>query len=208
MSRRTRYDQLKRAFDVGVGGSALVLSLPVQALVALLLALAQGRPVLFRQQRPGKDGQIFEVVKFRSMREPDPSRGLISDGDRITRVGAFVRSTSLDELPTLWNVVRGDMSVVGPRPLLPEYLPHYTAEQMRRHEVRPGVTGLAQVHGRNLLDWESRLRLDVHYVDHRSLRLDVSIIASTVALLLKRTGVSAEGHATMPKFPGSTQAPR
>jgi len=141
-------------------------------------------------------------MKFRTMREPDPSRGLVTDADRLTRLGRLLRSTSLDELPSLWNVLKGDMSLVGPRPLLVEYLPRYTSAQARRHEVRPGITGLAQVSGRNALTWQDRFALDVHYVDHRSAALDLKIIAATVRAVVQREGISAEGEATMSKFLG------
>ncbi|WP_137293520.1 sugar transferase [Nocardioides dongxiaopingii] len=197
------YDPVKRAVDVVVGGVALVLSLPLQVVVAVLVRLKLGSPVLFRQPRPGKDERVFELVKFRTMLETDSTRGLVTDEQRMTPFGSFLRSTSLDELPTLWNVVRGDMSLVGPRPLLVRYLDRYTAEQRRRHDVRPGVTGLAQVSGRNALTWDAKFAKDVEYVDHRSLRLDASIIARTVAQVLRRDGISADGDVTMPEFLGS-----
>lgn len=197
------YDPVKRAVDVVVGGVALVLSLPLQVVVAVLVRLQLGSPVLFRQPRPGKDERVFELVKFRTMLETDTSRGLVTDEQRMTPFGSFLRSTSLDELPTLWNVVRGDMSLVGPRPLLVRYLDRYTVEQRRRHDVRPGVTGLAQVSGRNALTWDAKFAKDVVYVDHRSLRLDASIIARTVAQVLRRDGISADGDVTMPEFLGS-----
>jgi lipopolysaccharide/colanic/teichoic acid biosynthesis glycosyltransferase len=191
---------MKRAFDVIVGGGVLVLSLPVQAVVALAVRRSMGSPVLFRQPRPGKDGVVFELVKFRTMRHPDADH--VTDAERLTPLGQWLRSTSLDELPTLWNVVKGDMSLVGPRPLLVEYLPLYTPEQSRRHEVRPGVTGLAQVNGRNSVDWEDRLALDVEYVDRRSLRFDARILLATVTSVAHRRGISAEGEATMSPFRG------
>ncbi|QCW50987.1 sugar transferase [Nocardioides dongxiaopingii] len=198
------YDPVKRAVDVVVGGVALVLSLPLQVVVAVLVRLKLGSPVLFRQPRPGKDERVFELVKFRTMLETDSARGLVTDEQRMTPFGSFLRSTSLDELPTLWNVVRGDMSLVGPRPLLVRYLDRYTAEQRRRHDVRPGVTGLAQVSGRNALTWDAKFAKDVEYVDRRSLRLDASIIARTVAQVLRRDGISADGDVTMPEFMRST----
>lgn len=196
------YDPIKRVVDVLVGGLVLVASLPVQALLALVVRRKLGSPVLFRQQRPGKDGEIFELVKFRTMVEVDESRGLVTDAQRLTPFGAFLRSTSLDELPTLWNVVKGEMSLVGPRPLLVRYLDRYTPEQARRHEVRPGVTGLAQVSGRNAITWDEKFAKDVEYVDRRSLRLDASIVWRTVAQVARRDGISADGEATMGEFEG------
>lgn len=203
MTSRTPYDAVKRGFDLAVGSAALLVSAPVQVVIAVLVRRRLGSPVLFRQTRPGRDEVSFELVKFRTMLEPDVVAGLVTDRQRLTPFGAFLRSTSLDELPTLWNVVRGDMSLVGPRPLLVRYLDRYTAEQRRRHEVRPGVTGLAQVSGRNALTWERKLALDVEYVDRRSPLLDLRIIARTVAGVLGRHGVAAEGEATMAEFRGS-----
>lgn len=194
------YDVLKRSIDIIVSSAVLVISLPVQAVIGIAIALKLGRPVLFRQARPGKHGQRFELVKFRTMKLPDPQSGLITDEDRMTAFGSKLRSTSLDELPTLWNVLRGDMSLVGPRPLLTSYLERYTSFQARRHEVRPGITGLAQVSGRNGLNWEERFRLDVEYVDRRSLIMDLRILFKTVTAVLGRDGISADGHATMPEF--------
>lgn len=208
MSRTPRYDIVKRALDLTVGGAALVVSSPVQAVVAVLVATNLGRPVLFRQARPGRNGEIFTLVKFRTMREADPARGLVTDADRMTRFGQLLRSTSLDELPTLWNVVRGDMSLVGPRPLLPAYLPLYSPEQARRHEVRPGVTGYAQTSGRNTLSWPERFALDVEYVQRRSLRFDLKILRATVRTVFVREGISAEGHATMEAFTGNAPETR
>lgn len=196
----------KRLFDLAVAGPAFVLSLPVQAAVALAVRRSLGSPVLFRQERPGLHGHVFVVRKFRTMLEPDPASGLVSDADRLTPFGAFLRSTSLDELPTLWNIVRGDMSIVGPRPLLVRYLERYSSEQARRHDVRPGLTGLAQVSGRNALSWDQRLSLDVAYVDNHSLRGDLTIIARTVSAVLRREGISAQGDVTMPEFLGSAGA--
>ena len=193
-------DAVKRAIDVLVAGLLLVLTAPVQALVAVLVRRRLGSPVLFRQSRPGKDGVVFDLVKFRSMLEPDPSRSLVTDAERLTPFGAWLRSTSLDEAPTLWNVVRGDMSLVGPRPLLVQYLDRYTPEQARRHEVRPGITGLAQISGRNEVEWGERLRLDVEYVDRRSLLLDARILAATLMLVVRRHGVTGAGSVTMTEF--------
>jgi lipopolysaccharide/colanic/teichoic acid biosynthesis glycosyltransferase len=197
------YDAVKRTLDVLIGSAVLVLSAPLQAVLAVLVRRRLGSPVLFRQRRPGKDGRVFELVKFRTMREPDPASGRVSDADRLTAFGAFLRATSLDELPTLWNVVKGDMSLVGPRPLLVQYLERYTPEQARRHEVRPGVTGLAQVSGRNAITWSEKFAKDVEYVDRCSLALDASIIWRTVAQVVRRDGISADGDVTMPEFTGA-----
>jgi lipopolysaccharide/colanic/teichoic acid biosynthesis glycosyltransferase len=192
----------KRLLDLLVAGPIFLLSLPVQAVVALLIRRFLGRPVLFRQQRPGWHGHPFELVKFRTMREPSADTGPADDAARMTRLGGVLRASSLDELPTLLNVLRGDMSVVGPRPLLLEYLQLYTVEQGRRHDIRPGVTGLAQITGRNATTWDERLRLDVEYVNSRSLAVDLQILAATVRRVLRRDGVAQEGHATMPRFQG------
>lgn len=197
------YDRVKRGIDIVVSAIGLVVSAPFQAVTAGVVLAAHGRPVLFRQDRPGKDGVIFELVKFRTMQHPDATH--VTDAERLTPVGRFLRATSLDELPTLWNVLKGDMSLVGPRPLLAQYLGRYSAEQARRHEVRPGVTGLAQVSGRNALDWETRLALDVEYVINRSLRLDLLIFLRTVLAVLRRSGISHGNHATMTEFLGSTK---
>jgi lipopolysaccharide/colanic/teichoic acid biosynthesis glycosyltransferase len=193
----------KRGMDLAVAVPLAVATLPVQAIVAVGIRCTMGRPVLFRQERPGLHGETFRMVKFRTMLEPDPTRGLVDDAARLTRLGRFLRSTSLDELPSLWNIVRGDMSLVGPRPLLVRYLPRYTPEQARRHEVRPGLTGLAQVSGRNALTWERKFELDVEYVDTHTLRGDLRIIAATIGKVLRRDGVTGEGSATMTEFLGS-----
>lgn len=190
----------KRLMDLAIGLPALVVSLPLQASVALLVRMKLGKPVLFRQQRPGLHGVPFEMVKFRTMVDVDLAHGLVSDDQRMTPLGALLRSTSLDELPALVHVVRGQMSLVGPRPLLVRYLDRYSPEQARRHEVRPGLTGLAQIHGRNATTWERRLALDVEYVDTRSLRLDLKILWRTLVIVLTRRGVSGEGTSTMPEF--------
>ncbi|MDF2559426.1 MAG: UDP-galactose phosphate transferase [Microbacterium sp.] len=201
MSARIRpYDAVKRGLDIVVSAIALVLLSPIIVATAVLVAVRLGRPVVFAQERPGKDGRIFTLYKFRSMRSVDESRGWVTDADRLTPFGVRLRSTSLDELPSLWNVLRGDMSIVGPRPLLVEYLKRYTPEQARRHEVRPGITGLAQVTGRNAISWESKFRQDVRYVDRRSVGLDLRIVLATIGSVLKRDGISAEGHVTMSKF--------
>lgn len=199
------YDPFKRLADVLVGGIAFVASLPVQAVLALLVRQKLGSPVLFRQMRPGKDGEVFELVKFRTMLEVDEASGLVTDEQRMTRFGGFLRSTSLDELPSLWNVVKGDMSLVGPRPLLVRYLERYSPAQARRHEVRPGITGLAQVSGRNAISWDEKFAKDVEYVDNRSLLLDLKIVVATVAKVVKRDGIAAAGEVTMGEFMGSEQ---
>lgn len=196
----------KRALDLVLTAPVLCLSLPVQAVTALAIRVSMGSPVLFRQQRPGLEGQPFEMLKFRTMALPDPDRGLVTDAERMTRLGSFLRSTSIDELPTLWNIVRGDMSVVGPRPLLMRYLPRYSAEQARRHDVRPGLTGLAQVSGRNAISWEQKFTHDLEYVERHSLLLDIRVILRTVVQVVRRDGISAEGEATMAEFMGSEAA--
>ena len=194
---------IKRLLDIVLAFIALALLLPVIALLALLLRVRLGSPVLFRQTRPGRHGLPFEMVKFRTMLDAVDARGNpLPDDQRLTRLGSFLRSTSLDELPELWNVLKGDMSLVGPRPLLMEYLPLYSPEQARRHEVRPGVTGWAQVNGRNALSWDEKFKLDVWYVDNQSLWLDIRILFLTVKKVLVREGISADGEATMSKFKG------
>jgi sugar transferase EpsL len=195
---------MKRVFDLLVVLATAIVWVPLLLLVAVVVRLAFGRPVFFVQQRGGFGGQPFGLVKFRTMHDArTPSGALLPDSQRLSPVGAFLRSSSLDEVPELWNVIKGDMSLVGPRPLLVEYLPLYSPEQARRHEVLPGVTGWAQINGRNALSWDEKFRLDVWYVDHRSMRLDLSILARTALLVLRREGVSAAGEATMPRFVGS-----
>lgn len=198
-------DTVKRAVDVGAAGLGLALTAPLQLAVAIAVRRRLGSPVLFRQPRPGRHGEIFELMKFRTMREPDPERGLVTDADRMTSLGSFLRRTSLDELPTLLNVLKGDMSLVGPRPLLVAYLERYTPEQARRHDVRPGVTGLAQVSGRNALSWEDKFALDLRYVEERSLLLDLQILVRTVTKVLRSDGIAAEGSPTMPEFRGTAR---
>jgi lipopolysaccharide/colanic/teichoic acid biosynthesis glycosyltransferase len=195
---------VKRIFDVAASASALiVLGLPL-LLIGLVVRMKLGSPVLFRQQRPGLHGRPFTMLKFRTMTDARDAFGnLLPDAERLTLFGRWLRSTSLDELPELINVLRGDMSLVGPRPLLMEYLPLYSAEQARRHEVRPGITGWAQINGRNALRWEEKFALDVWYVDNWSLGLDLRILALTVLRVVRRDGISAQGEATMPKFQGS-----
>lgn len=196
----------KRGFDIVAAGLLLVILAIPLALIALVTRLVLGPPILYRSLRPGLGGQLFTIYKFRTMTEEvDESGALLPDGERLTGFGRLLRSWSLDELPELINVVRGDMSLVGPRPLLPEYLDRYDDHQRRRHEVRPGLTGLAQVRGRNSLTWEERLALDVWYVDHRSMALDLRILAATLALVVNREGISAPDHATMPEFRGQEE---
>jgi lipopolysaccharide/colanic/teichoic acid biosynthesis glycosyltransferase len=195
---------MKRLLDIVVSASMLVLLAPFLILLAALVRSRLGSPVLFRQIRPGRDGRPFMMVKFRTMRDArDAAGNPLPDSERLTPFGGFLRSTSLDELPELFNVLKGDMSLVGPRPLLMEYLPLYSPEQARRHEVRPGVTGWAQVNGRNALSWDEKFALDVWYVDNRSIWLDVKILVLTAYKVLKRSGISAEGEATMPRFTGA-----
>jgi len=195
---------IKRGFDV-VAAAALLLCLCLPlALLALLIRVKLGSPVLFRQQRPGLHGQPFLMVKFRTMTDAcGPDGALLPDAQRMTALGRWLRATSLDELPELWNVLKGEMSLVGPRPLLMEYLTLYTAEQARRHEVRPGITGWAQVNGRNAIDWTQRFKLDVWYVDHQTLWLDLRILWLTLRKVWRREGISAEGEVTMAKFKGN-----
>lgn len=194
---------MKRLFDIVGALVGLVLFLPVMLIVAWRLHHDMGSPILFRQTRPGLNGRPFQMIKFRTMRDAVDRQGNpLPDAERLTKLGRFLRASSLDELPELWNVLKGDMSLVGPRPLLMEYLPLYSAHQARRHEVRPGVTGWAQVNGRNALSWDEKFQLDVWYVDNRSLWLDVRIIVMTIAKVVKRDGISAAGEATMPKFTG------
>lgn len=195
---------LKRFVDVTAAVCGLLVLFPVLCAVAVLIRLKLGSPVLFRQVRPGLHAKPFEMIKFRTMRVAVDKHGNpLPDEQRMTRLGHILRATSLDELPELWNVLKGDMSLVGPRPLLMEYLPLYSSEQYRRHEVRPGVTGWAQVNGRNALSWEEKFTLDVWYVDHQSLLLDLKILWLTVKKVLVRDGISAEGQATMERFRGN-----
>lgn len=195
---------MKRLVDLLGAASALVAAAPLLSGVAVVVRLRLGSPVFFRQQRPGLRGKPFELIKFRTMRDAlDRDGRPLPDELRLTPLGRLLRSTSLDELPELWNVLRGDMSLVGPRPLLMEYLPLYSSTQSRRHDVRPGLTGWAQVNGRNSLTWEQKFEMDVWYVDHRSMLLDFKIMALTAWKVLRRDGISAEGSATMPAFGGS-----
>jgi sugar transferase EpsL len=196
-------NRAKRVIDVVGASAALVVASPLIAATALTVWRDLGRPILFRQPRPGLRGRVFDLIKFRTMRpETEQASGLANDGARLTATGARLRSWSLDELPTLWNVLRGDMSLVGPRPLLVTYLERYTAEQARRHEVPPGVTGWAQVNGRNARDWDDKLALDIWYVDNWSLLLDLKILLATLRRVLRRDGITFPGAATMPEFRG------
>jgi lipopolysaccharide/colanic/teichoic acid biosynthesis glycosyltransferase len=198
---------MKRVFDVVMGAAMLLIATPILLVLFGLVRIRMGSPAVFRQIRPGLHGRPFEMVKFRTMRDALDSQGnSLPDAERLTGLGRFLRSTSLDELPELLNVLKGEMSLVGPRPLLVEYLPLYTAQQARRHEVRPGVTGWAQINGRNALSWEEKFAFDVWYVDNRSLWLDIRIIWLTARKVIVRDGISAAGEATMPKFSGSGQA--
>ena len=195
---------LKRGVDLIVAGSALVLLAPVLAVVAFIVRIRIGSPVIFRQPRPGLDGEVFEILKFRTMSEErDQSGSMLPDVERLSPFGSLLRSTSLDELPELVNVLRGEMSIVGPRPLLQQYLPLYSPEQARRHDVRPGLTGWAQVNGRNALTWDEKFALDVWYVDNRTLWLDLRILGRTVRSVVGRTGIAGEGTPTARPFTGN-----
>ena len=196
--------ELKRILDIVIAVPVLIVLAPLLSLIAFLIRLTLGSPILFRQRRPGLHGVPFTILKFRTMTDACDAQGnLLSDAQRLAPFGRFLRSTSLDELPELFNVLRGEMSLVGPRPLLMRYLDRYTPEQARRHEVKPGITGWAQVNGRNALTWEQKFALDVWYVDHRSLWLDVKIIVLTFGRILRREGISQPGQATMEEFWGS-----
>ncbi|MBO9591136.1 sugar transferase [Devosia sp.] len=195
---------MKRLFDIVISGAALALLSPILALLAWQVACNLGRPVLFRQVRPGLNGKAFEMIKFRTMRDAvDTTGSPLPDSERLTAFGARLRALSLDELPELWNVLRGEMSLVGPRPLLMEYLPLYSNDQARRHLVRPGITGWAQVNGRNAISWEEKFQLDTWYVDNRSFWLDLKILFLTVRKVIAREGINAAGEATMTRFGGT-----
>lgn len=197
---------LKRIFDIATASTALLILSPVYALTAYKVKKNLGSPVLFRQIRPGQNGVPFEMVKFRSMTDAIDSDGnLLSNNERLTPFGKMLRATSLDELPELWNVVKGDMSLVGPRPLLMEYLPLYSAEQNRRHQLRPGITGYAQVNGRNAISWDQKFKLDTWYVDNQSLWLDIQILFKTVKKVIIREDINADSGTTMSKFTGNQQ---
>ena len=195
--------RIKRVLDFIIALIGLIVASPILLVVALLVRLKLGSPILFRQQRVGLDGEIFEMVKFRTMKDAtDPQGNPLPDEERLTSFGNFLRKSSLDELPELWNVLKGDMSLVGPRPLLVEYLPLYSEEQMKRHHVRPGITGYAQVNGRNNISWSKKFELDVYYVENFSLWLDLKILWQTVAKVLGQADISQEGHVTVEKFNG------
>lgn len=199
---------MKRLLDIIVSALGLLLLSPILLIVALTVLVTMGRPILFRQTRPGRGGKPFDMLKFRTMRADAAGGGVASDGARLTRTGKFLRRTSLDELPELWNILKGEMSLVGPRPLLMQYLDRYTPEQARRHEVRPGLTGWAQVNGRNALSWEEKFALDTWYVDNRTFRLDLRIMAMTAWQIVRPRGISAQGEATMTEFMGSPPDPQ
>ncbi len=200
------YAMTKRIFDVTVSAAALVVTAPVTVPVSFAILATMGRPILFRQERPGLHGRPFELVKFRTMAPPPPGEDFLkSDGQRITPLGKFLRETSIDEFPTFWNVLKGEMSIVGPRPLLMRYLGRYSPEQARRHDVKPGITGWSQINGRNALSWEEKFANDVYYVDNASFGLDLKIFLKTIGKVFEREGITNAGHATMPEFMG-TQA--
>lgn len=195
---------IKRALDILGAAFGLIVFSPILIVTALRIRREMGSPVLFRQTRPSRHGKPFQMIKFRTMRDAIDADGRpLPDAERLTKLGRFLRASSLDELPELWNVLKGDMSLVGPRPLLMEYLPLYSPKQARRHEVRPGVTGWAQVNGRNAISWDEKFALDIWYVDNRSLWLDMKIIWLTIRKVIKREGISAAGEATMSKFTGN-----
>ncbi len=195
---------MKRLFDISIATFCLIMCAPLLLIVAILIRSYIGSPILFKQTRPGRGERLFRIVKFRTMLEEYNDDGeLLSDAERMTNIGRFLRSTSLDELPGLWNVLKGDMSLVGPRPLLVEYLPLYSVEQSRRHSVRPGITGWAQVNGRNAISWEEKFRLDILYVDNQSFWLDIKILLLTIKKVFIKDGISADGEVTMSKFTGS-----
>lgn len=196
--------RIKRIFDFMIALIGIIIASPILLIVAILVRLNLGAPILFRQPRVGLNGEVFEMVKFRTMKDAKDAKGhLLPDDERLTKFGQFLRQSSLDELPELFNVLKGDMSLVGPRPLLVEYLPLYSKEQMRRHEVRPGITGYAQINGRNNISWAKKFELDVYYVKNYSLGLDLKILAQTVGKVLKQSDISQEGHVTVERFNGA-----
>lgn len=196
--------RIKRIFDFMIALIGIIIASPILLIVAILVRLNLGAPILFRQPRVGLNGEVFEMVKFRTMKDAQDTEGNpLPDEERLTKFGQFLRQSSLDELPELFNVLKGDMSLVGPRPLLVEYLPLYSKEQMRRHEVRPGITGYAQINGRNNISWAKKFELDVYYVDNYRLSLDFKILTQTVGKVLKQSDISQEGHVTVEKFNGA-----
>jgi sugar transferase EpsL len=196
---------IKRLFDLLIASAALLALSPLIIGVSVVIFYKMGKPIFFRQKRPGLDGIPFELIKFRTMTDArDKNGNLLPDADRQTPLGRFLRATSLDELPGLWSVLKGDMSLVGPRPLLVEYLALYTPEQYRRHSVKPGITGLAQISGRNAISWEEKFRFDLQYIDNWSFWLDLKILVMTFFKVVRRAGITAQGEATMPKFTGSS----
>lgn len=198
---------LKRAIDIAGAGLGILILSPLMLMAAVAVWTSMGQPILFRQVRPGLGGRRFTIIKFRTMADTrDPVGTLLYDGDRLTKVGRFLRATSIDELPALWNVLKGEMSLVGPRPLLIAYLDRYSPEQNRRHDVRPGITGWAQINGRNAISWNEKFALDVWYVDHRSTWLDLRILVSTVGQVLRSRGINSASSATMPEFVGQRDA--
>ena len=204
------YDRIiKRGMDLVLSGIALLVLSPVYVVLAVLVRIKLGKPVLFSQERPGRYGKIFEMYKFRSMTDARDAKGaLLSDEERLTEFGRLLRATSLDELPELWNIFKGDMSIVGPRPLLVRYLPRYNKRQRHRHDVRPGLTGWAQVNGRNAITWEQKFEYDIQYVKRESFFFDLVIILMTVGKVLRRSGISQEGNATMEEFMGTAEGQR
>ncbi|MEY8335219.1 sugar transferase [Lachnospiraceae bacterium 47-T17] len=204
------YDRIiKRGMDLVLSGIALLVLSPVYVVLAVLVRIKLGKPVLFSQERPGRYGKIFKMYKFRSMTDARDAKGaLLSDEERLTEFGRLLRATSLDELPELWNIFKGDMSIVGPRPLLVRYLPRYNKRQRHRHDVRPGLTGWAQVNGRNAITWEQKFEYDIQYVKRESFFFDLVIILMTVGKVLRRSGISQEGNATMEEFMGTAEGQR
>ncbi len=194
---------MKQSFDLLISGLILIALVPILLLIALLIKMTLGGPILFAQERPGRYGKPFTMYKFRTMRDTVDGDGIaLADEHRMTKLGSFLRKSSLDELPELWNVLKGEMSLVGPRPLLMEYLPLYTAEQARRHEVRPGITGWAQVNGRNSISWEEKFELDIWYVNHQNCRIDLKILFMTLLKVLRQDGIAQSGHVTAERFQG------
>ena len=210
VAEKRMYDRLiKRLIDLVLSGLALLVLSPLYLILAILVRVKLGSPVLFSQERPGKNEKVFRMYKFRSMTDARDANGdLLPDEERLTHFGMMLRATSLDELPELWNIFKGDMSIVGPRPLLVRYLPRYNERQRRRHEVRPGLTGWAQVNGRNAISWEQKFEYDVEYVEKESFWLDIKILVMTVGKVLHRSGISQEGNATMEEFMGTEEADR